>query len=136
MWRRPACQTLSKALDILRATARVAPDLLKALAVLSYTTFRGSAVDWEDSELFCESGWVCPLWKIIFKNAGLSFYSKFKWYPYIVCIVKTTSRKIGASIHSTKFTSSEFVLYFYLYSLGFLSTLRHYMEYCCYVLCK
>ena len=30
LWRRPARQTLSKALGISRATARVAPDLLKA----------------------------------------------------------------------------------------------------------
>ena len=42
MWRRPACQTLSKALDISSATARVAPDLLKALAILSDTTVRRS----------------------------------------------------------------------------------------------
>ena len=34
MWRRPACQTLSKTLDISSATARVALDLLKALAIL------------------------------------------------------------------------------------------------------
>ena len=48
MWSRPACQTLSKALDISSATARVAPDLLKALAILSDTTVRRSAVDRED----------------------------------------------------------------------------------------
>ena len=34
LWR-SACQSLSKALDISSATARVAPDLLKALAILS-----------------------------------------------------------------------------------------------------
>ena len=51
MWRRTACQTLSKALDISSATARVAPDLLKALAILSDTTVRRLAVDWEDK--FC-----------------------------------------------------------------------------------
>ena len=33
LWRRPACQTLSKALDISSATAWVTPDLLKALAI-------------------------------------------------------------------------------------------------------
>ena len=38
MWRRPACQTLSKSLDISNATAPVAPDLLKVLEVLSNTT--------------------------------------------------------------------------------------------------
>ena len=48
MWRRQACQTLSKALDISSVTARVAPDLLKALAILSDTTVRRSAVDQED----------------------------------------------------------------------------------------
>ena len=40
--------TLSKALDISSATARVVPDLLKALAFLSDTTVRRSAVDRED----------------------------------------------------------------------------------------
>ena len=37
-------QTL-QTLDISRAAARVAPELLKALSVLSATTVRGSAVD-------------------------------------------------------------------------------------------
>ena len=48
LWRRPACHTLSKALNISSARARVAPDLLKALPILSDTTVRRSAVDWED----------------------------------------------------------------------------------------
>ena len=48
LWRRSACQTLSKALDISGATARVAPDLLKDLAILSDTTVSRSDVDWED----------------------------------------------------------------------------------------
>ena len=55
MWRRPACQTLSKALDISSATARVAPDLLKALAILSDTTVRRSAVDREDLKPYWKS---------------------------------------------------------------------------------
>ena len=38
LWRRPACQTLSKALDMSSAAARVALDLLKSLAILSDTT--------------------------------------------------------------------------------------------------
>ena len=46
--RTPACQTLSKALDISNVTAQVAPDLLKALAILSDMTVRRSAVDRED----------------------------------------------------------------------------------------
>ena len=45
---------LSKALDISGATARVASDLLKALAILSDTTVRRSAVDQED---------LNPYWK-------------------------------------------------------------------------
>ena len=54
MQRRPACQALSKALDISSATARVAPDLLKALAIMLDTTVRRSAVDREDLK---------PYWK-------------------------------------------------------------------------
>ena len=48
LWRRPACQTLSKVLDISSTTAQVAPDLLKTPAILSDTTVRRSAVHWED----------------------------------------------------------------------------------------
>ena len=54
LWSRPACQTLSKALYMSSATARVAPDLLKALAILSDTTVRRFAVDREDLK---------PYWK-------------------------------------------------------------------------
>ena len=48
MWRRTACQTLSKALDTSSATTWVAPDLLKVPAILLDTTVRRSAVDGED----------------------------------------------------------------------------------------
>ena len=51
MWRRPACQTLSKTLDISSATAPVAPDL----AILSDTTVRRSVVDREDLEQYWNS---------------------------------------------------------------------------------
>ena len=51
---RPACQTLSKALDISSATVRLTPDLLKALAILSDTTVR-SAVDPEDLKPYWKS---------------------------------------------------------------------------------
>ena len=44
----------SEALDIWSATAQVAPDLLKALAILSDTTVRRFAVDREDLK---------PYWK-------------------------------------------------------------------------
>ena len=43
--------TLSKALDISSATARLAPYLLKALEILSNTTVRRSSVDGKDVKL-------------------------------------------------------------------------------------
>ena len=52
---RRACQTLSKALDISSASAPVAPDLFKALALLSDTTVRRSAVDLEDLKSYWKS---------------------------------------------------------------------------------
>ena len=51
---RPACQTLSKPLDISSGTARVTPDLLKARAILSDTIVRRSAADQEE---------LNPYWK-------------------------------------------------------------------------
>ena len=41
-------KTLSKVLDISSATARVAPLILKAIAILSDTTVSRSAVDLEE----------------------------------------------------------------------------------------
>ena len=61
MWR-PACQILSKALDISSATAGVAPDLLIALPILSDTTVKRSAVDQEDLK---------PYWKSEKSNISL-----------------------------------------------------------------
>ena len=46
--RKPACQILSKVLDISSASAQVALDLLKARPILSDTTVRGSAIGRED----------------------------------------------------------------------------------------
>ena len=46
---------MSKFLDISSATARVAPDLLKDLAIQSDTTFRRSAVDQEDLKPYWKS---------------------------------------------------------------------------------
>ena len=48
--KKPACLTQSNTLDISGATARVAPDLLNVLAILSDTNVRRSAVVWEDSK--------------------------------------------------------------------------------------
>ena len=42
-------------MDISGTIARVAPDLLKALAILSDTTVRSSAVDQEDLKPYCKS---------------------------------------------------------------------------------
>ena len=48
MRRGPACQTLSKVLNISSAIDWVATDLLKVLAILSDTTVRRSTIDLED----------------------------------------------------------------------------------------
>ena len=45
---------MSKALDISSVTARVAPDLLKVVAILSDATVKKSQVDWKDLK---------PYWK-------------------------------------------------------------------------
>ena len=65
--------------------------------------------------------------KSSFKMLGLTFSSKLDWGFYIISIVKTASKKIGALIRSMKFLSSEVALYIYK------STIRPYMEYCCHV---
>ena len=54
-----------------------------------------------------------------------TFSFKLDWGPYIISIVKTASKKIGALIHSKKFISSELALYLYK------STIWHCMEYSC-----
>ena len=61
------------------------------------------------------------------KILGLTFFSKFYWGSYIISIVKTTSKKIGALIRSVKCLSSEAAPYLYK------STIRPCMEYCCHV---
>ena len=58
MWKRPACQILSKALDISSVTAQVFPDLLKALAILSDTTVgrwksEKGRISLDDEESYC-----------------------------------------------------------------------------------
>ena len=57
----------------------------------------------------------------------LTFSTKLDLGSYIIPIAKTASKKIGALIRSMKFLSPEAALYFYK------STIRSYMEYCCYV---
>ena len=45
---------------------------------------------------------------------GLSLSSKLDWGFYMVSVVKTTSKKIEASIRSVKFLPSKVAFYFYL----------------------
>ena len=65
--------------------------------------------------------------KSSFKMLGLTFSSKLDWGSYIIFIVKTASKKIGALIQSMKFLSSEVALYLYK------SIIQPCMEYCCHV---
>ena len=65
--------------------------------------------------------------KTSFKMLGLTFSSKLDWGSYIVFIAKTTSKKIGALIHSMKFLSPEVAVYLCK------STIQLCMEYCCHV---
>ena len=59
MWRRPACQSQGWPSQ---TTARAVPHLLKALAILSYTTARRSTVDHDDLK---------PYWKSEKKHISL-----------------------------------------------------------------
>ena len=65
--------------------------------------------------------------KSSFKMMGLNFSAKLDWGSYIISIAKTAFKKIGALIRSMKFHTPEVALYLYK------STMRPYMEYCCYV---
>ena len=58
---------------------------------------------------------------------GLIFSSKLPWSSYIISIVRTVSKKIGALIRSMKFLSPEVALY------CFKSTILPCMECCCHV---
>ena len=58
---------------------------------------------------------------------GLNFSSKLDWGSYIISIVKTASKKIGASIRSMKFLSPEVALFLYKFII------RPCVEYCCHV---
>ena len=62
-----------------------------------------------------------------FKILWLTFSSKLDWGSYIICIIKTVSKKIGALIRSIKFISPEVPLYIYK------STILPCMEYFCHV---
>ena len=62
-----------------------------------------------------------------FNMLGLTLSFKLDLDSYISSITKTTSKKIGALIHSMKFFSPEVALYLYK------STIQPCMEYCCHV---
>ena len=51
--------------------------------------------------------------KSSFKILGLTFSSKLDWDSYLISIVKSASKKIGALIRSMKFLSPEVALYLY-----------------------
>ena len=61
------------------------------------------------------------------KMLGLTFSSRLDRGSYIISIGKTACKKIGASIRSMKFFSSEVALYLYKF------TICPCMEYCCHV---
>ena len=76
--------TLSKALDISSARAQVAPDLLKALAILLDTTVRRSAVDQEDLK---------PYWNE--KKGHISLGNQQFYYLQVFQRLYTERRLIG-----------------------------------------
>ena len=65
--------------------------------------------------------------KSSFKMLGLTFSSKLDCGCYIISIVKTTPKKIGALIRSMRFLSPEVDLYLYK------PTIQSCIEYCCHV---
>ena len=65
--------------------------------------------------------------KSSFKMLRLTFSFELDWGSYIISIVKSASKKIGALIRFMKFLSPEVALYLYK------STIRPCMEYCCHV---
>ena len=58
---------------------------------------------------------------------GLSSFSKLDSRSYIISIVKTASKKIGALIRSIRFLSPEVTLHLYK------PTIRPFVEYYCHV---
>ena len=55
--------------------------------------------------------------KSSFKMLVLTFSSKLDWGCYIISIAKTTSKKIGALIHSMKFLFPGIALYVYKFTI-------------------
>ena len=64
-----------------------------------------------------------PEEKSYFKMLGLTDFSKLDWGSYIISILKSASKTIGALIHSMKFFSPEVALF----------TICPCMKYCCHI---
>ena len=96
---------LSKVLDISSATARVAPDLLKALAILSDATVRRSAVDREDLRSY---------WKLLTLERGLrSFpsilkYGDHRWDLPTICKTRLLQAHIEDFSYMSESSASQF----------------------------
>ena len=88
--------------------------------VLFHWSNNSGAIDLKMDELVLEE-------KSSFKMLGLSFSSKSNKGSFIISIVKTASKKLGAVIHSIKYLSSEVALYLYK------STIRPCMKHCCHI---
>ena len=128
LWRRWACQNLSKALDLSSATARVAPDLLKALAILSYITVRRSEVDQEDLQPYWKSekrphfSWwsiiLFPWCYTLFLQMFTLIFQKLKYTEILdsakKCIVKLRAQQIYKSRQMLKL-----VLHKHLFSIWY-----------------
>ena len=59
------------------------------------------------------------------KMHGLTFSCKLNWGSYVICIARTSSKKIRVLIRSMKLLSPVVALYFYK------STIQLCREYCC-----
>ena len=79
LWRRPACQTLFKALHMSSAIAWVAPDLLKALVFLLNTIVGRSPVEQKNMK---------PYWKsekkAIFLKEVISKHIIYKFFKHFI----------------------------------------------------
>ena len=102
MWRRPACQTLSKTLDISSATARVALELLKDLAILLDAAVRKSKV-FEDF-----SSYRKKTNRVVVFSSGLSSnflkYMGHRWDHSTVKIPSDTYWRVQAGMYESSYS--------------------------------
>ena len=76
-------KSLQKPIDISIVTIQIVPGLLKALAILSDTTMRRSAVDWEDLK---------PYWK--WKKKHISRCSRILLFTSLSKTLLITERRL------------------------------------------